>query len=276
LEAADRHCRSLATRHYENFAVASRFLARDIRVDLTRVYAYCRTTDDLGDESGGHGRARLARWRRDVEDLFAGAMPVHPVLLALQGTIERRGLPSEPFVDLIAANEQDQEITAYREWSALLGYCMLSAAPVGRIVLRVFGLRDPALEPLSDDVCVGLQLANFAQDVGRDARIGRSYLLGTEVEASGVAGATRAMCDRARTLLASGRALERAAPGALRLQLALYRLGGLAICDAIERQGYATSDKRPEVSKSSKFMLLLRGAFEAATVAGGGGRAQHA
>jgi len=261
LAAADAYCRLLAARHYENFTVASRLLPRDLRLDLARVYAYCRTTDDLGDESGPSAAARLERWRADVEDLFAGGAPVHPVLVSLRETAGRRGLEARPFLDLVAANLQDQRVTAYETWADLRAYCALSAAPAGRIVLRLFGLRRPEAEPLSDDVCAGLQLANFAQDVSRDGARGRRYLLGPEIEAMGVTGAVRAHCDRARGLLASGVALERMASGRLRLQLALYRLGGLAILDAVARAGYATDRRRPRVPAPARAALIARAAI---------------
>jgi squalene synthase HpnC len=267
LTTADAYCRLLADRHYENFSVASRLLPAGLRLDMARVYAYCRVTDDLGDESGIAAPDRLARWRGEVVDLFAGREPVHPVLVALGHTVRRHALPSRPFLDLVMANLQDQERTAYETWPDLLSYCSLSAAPVGRIVLLLFGLRAPAAERLSDDVCIGLQLANFAQDVSRDAVKGRRYLLGPEVEALGVAGAVRAHCERASELLDSGVALERLASGRLRLQLSLYRLGGLAILRAIERIGYATDRYRPRVTMAAKAGLLARAAL---ALTGGG------
>ncbi len=178
LEAADAYCRILTHRHYENFSVASRFVDARKRRDLTRIYAFCRTTDDLGDESpDATAPARLERWCGEVEALFAGTPPVHPVLVALQPTVEANAIPAQPFLDLIAANVQDQYVTHYRSWDELIGYCRLSAAPVGRMVLRVFGVTGADAERLSDDVCIGLQLANHAQDVSRDAAIGRRYLV---------------------------------------------------------------------------------------------------
>ena len=103
-----------------------------------RFYAFCRTTDDLGDESGSRELALtgLARWREETEAFFAGNEPVHPVLIALRDTVDRHGLDAQPFLDLIAANVQDQTVLSYQTWPALLGYCMLSAAPVGRVVLK--------------------------------------------------------------------------------------------------------------------------------------------
>ena len=263
LEAADSYCRTLTHRHYENFSVASRFVDARTRRDLTRIYAFCRTTDDLGDESVGNSALpRLDLWRGEVEALFAGTQPVHPVLFALAQTIEQHEMPAQPFFDLIAANVQDQFVTRYATWDELIGYCRLSAAPVGRMVLNVFGVRDAKAERLSDDVCIGLQLANHAQDVSRDEVIGRRYLVESDVAAGGIPGAARAMVERARTLLASGEALERRVPRALRLQLALYRMGGLAICDAIAAMGYRTEHERPSVSAPTKVSLVVRAALQ--------------
>lgn len=259
LAAADAYCRTLTRRHYENFSVASRFVDAVKRRDLTRIYAYCRTTDDLGDESlPGNALPRLERWRNEVTALFAGTEPVHPVLVALAPTIQRCAIPAQPFLDLIAANVMDQEVKRYPRWEDLIGYCRLSAAPVGRMVLRVFGVTGDRAERFSDDVCIGLQLANHAQDVSRDSAIGRRYLVDSDVETRGIAGAAQAMVEQARTLLASGVALQQLVPRPLRLQLALYRMGGLAICDAIQAGGYNTEHERPSVSPSTKLALVLR------------------
>jgi squalene synthase HpnC len=263
LRAADAYCRALTRGHYENFSVASRFVDAARRRDLMRIYAFCRTTDDLGDESpDGTALARLARWNDEVHALFAGVPPVHPVLVALAETVARRAIPARPFFDLIEANVQDQRVTRYATWDELDAYCRLSAAPVGRMVLRVFGVTDATAESLSDDVCIGLQLANHAQDVRRDAAIGRKYLVETDVAAVGLTGAAEQMVRRARTLLASGERLEAYVPRALRLQLALYRMGGLAICDAIEALGYRTEQERPSLSTPTKVSVVLRAAVE--------------
>lgn len=262
LEAADAYCRLLTQRHYENFTVASRFVEPERRLDLARIYAFCRTTDDLGDESRpGEALPRLERWREEVAALFAGTEPVHPVLIALAATVARRSIPSRPFLDLIEANVQDQRVKTYATWDELVGYCRLSAAPVGRMVLRVFEIADPQAERLSDDVCIGLQLANHAQDVSRDARLGRRYLVGTDLAAGRVERAVKTMVERARALLASGERLEPLAPRPLRLQLALYRLGGLAICDAIQAIGYNTEERRPSVTAATKVKLVVRAAL---------------
>lgn len=271
LEAADAYCRQIL-RHYENFTVASRVAPRRLRRDLTRVYAYCRTTDDIGDESGEPAFAikRLERWRAEVEALFNGVLPSHPVLVALAPTIVTHRLPAAPFLDLIEANLQDQRVNTYESWPQLRAYCRLSAAPVGRIVLRLFDVSDPRAVPLSDDVCIGLQLANFAQDVANDAERGRCYLLQDELRSHGERGGVAAMCDRARELLSSGTRLEAMVRGRLRLQLALYRLGGEAILDAIAAADHDTAHLRPVVERRARTRILVRALRGQVTFGGAG------
>jgi squalene synthase HpnC len=254
---ADALCLRMARRHYENFSVASLVVPRPLRLHLARIYAFCRTTDDLGDESGEDALWRLRLWQSEVEAMFQGHPPVHPVLVALTGTVRRFEIPPEPFLDLIAANVQDQRVSAYATWEGLRDYCMLSAAPVGRMVLRLFEVVDPRAVPLSDDVCIGLQLANFAQDVAVDRGKGRTYLIQSELDRLGLPGAVEAMCDRALQLLGSGRELEQLPmPGRLRLQLSLYRRGGEAIIEAIRREGFRTDRSRPQVATATKLGLV--------------------
>jgi squalene synthase HpnC len=260
LASADAYCRRLTNRHYENFSVISVFLPTEVRRDLTRIYAFCRTTDDFGDESQGDGMDRLTRWREEVGSCFDGAaQPIHPVLLALKVTVRTRGITRGPFMDLIEANVQDQTVSRYESWDDLRAYCMLSAAPVGRMVLTVFGVDDERARALSDDVCIGLQLANHAQDVKRDAARGRCYLPQAIIREGGVPAGVRDLTDRAEALLGSGSELERMVPIRLRAQLALYRLGGMEIVSAIRDVTYRTDLTRPIVPTPRKIALLARG-----------------
>ncbi len=269
--AADAYCRMLANRHYENFTVASLIVPARYRIHLARIYAFCRTTDDLGDESSGDGGVRLAAWRQQVEQMFRSSVaPVHPVLLALRASVTELDLHEQPFLDLIAANVQDQTVNVYETWDDLLAYCQLSAAPVGRMVLATFGVNDARATRLSDDVCIGLQIANFAQDVKRDGELGRTYLVQENIRTRGIAGAIREHCDRADVLLASGRELELMVPRRLGIQLSLYRMGGEAIVSAVRRTGYRTDQERPVVSKKDKVTIL------AVALLRRGGEAKHA
>jgi squalene synthase HpnC len=257
LSVADAYCRSLAHRHYENFSVASIFLPANTRLHLARLYAYCRVTDDLGDESASAALPRLVVWQEQVEQcLGRGPDPIHPVLLALRQTVAACHLPARPFLDLIAANMQDQVVSEYATWQELRSYCYLSAAPVGRLVLGIWGITGSEAERLSDDVCIGLQLANFAQDVAVDRMKGRTYLTQADITRYGLEGAIRSLCDRAEGLLASGHELESLVPERLRLQLTLYRLGGLAIISAIRSIDYRTDAYRPHLSVMAKLRLI--------------------
>jgi phytoene synthase len=125
------------------------------------------------------------------------------------------------------------------------------------MVLRLFEVADPRAVPLSDDVCIGLQLANFAQDVAVDRGKGRTYLIQSELDRLGLPGAVEAMCERALRLLQSGRELEQLSmPARLRLQLGLYRRGGEAIIAAIRREGFRTDRSRPQVTTAAKLSLV--------------------
>ena len=171
-EAARRFVHDWTRRHRENFPVLSALVPPALRDDFAAVYAFCRAADDLGDEAGSPERASrlLAWWREDLERAFGdGAAPRHPVFVALRETAARRGLSVEPFRHLLDAFELDQRVTRYATWEEVVGYCRLSADPVGRIVLRLFGAEE-TVEALaaSDAVCTGLQLANHWQDIRRD------------------------------------------------------------------------------------------------------------
>ncbi len=263
LAAADRYCRYLAGRHYENFSVASFVLSETTRRHLARIYAFCRVTDDLGDESDGDGLSRLQVWRREVERCFDGDEPIHPVLLALRSSIMACSLPAQPFLDLIEANLQDQVVTEYQTWDELLAYCTHSAAPVGRMVLAVFGMDRERAMALSDEVCIGLQLANFAQDVSVDRGKGRTYLVQSDIRERGTRGAIQAMCERAESMLALGRELESMVPFRLRVQLTLYRLGGMAIVSAVRGAGYHTDSHRPHLSRGDKVRIAANAVRQA-------------
>lgn len=261
-KTGDASARRLLRRHYENFWVSSVLVPRRLRPHLARIYAFCRLTDDLGDERGDDAEPALRTWREDLLRCYAQpASPFDPALKALAQTIAEFDLDRRLFCDLIEANLQDQRVNAYGDYEALFAYCRLSAAPVGRLVLRLYGLNDVQLDRWSDDVCIGLQLANFAQDVSVDREKGRVYLVKTELDRGGVEGAIRSMCGQAATLLSTGAALEAAVPYRLRLQLSLYRRGGEAILRAIRDLDYRTDRRRPRVSNLRKAGLLLSAAL---------------
>ena len=248
--------------HDENFPVAFLLAPRGVREDLRAVYAFCRATDDLGDEGpGGPGRRleALDAWEEDLLRAFGGT-PRDPRLRALAVAAARRDLAPEPFQRLIEANRMDQRRSRWESYEDLLEYCRHSATPVGRMVLGVLGYRDAWRTEMSDATCIGLQLANFWQDVRRDLdERGRIYLPAEDMARFGVVEAdlrrpsagpgTKALIafevDRARAWLEAGAPLHRFVGPRVALDLRMFTAGGLAICDAIARQDHDTLSRRP-------------------------------
>ncbi len=258
-KAAERRLPGVAVAG-ENFPVALHILPRTIRRHLLALYTYARFVDDLGDEPGAAGpddgvAARLAALHRfdgEVRALYAGHPPRHPVLVRLAPTVHACRLPIDPLLRLIAANQRDQVVTRYPNFTELLGYCHLSANPVGELVLHVFGAQTPARIALSDQICTALQIIEHLQDVAEDRRRGRIYLPGEdlaryrvadrELDAARASAALRAViriqAERAATALAVGAPLLRELRGWARVAVAGYLAGGQAALAALARSGY--------------------------------------
>jgi squalene synthase HpnC len=263
-------CRHYAHRHDENFTVVSWFLPRALRPHLFAIYAFCRATDDLGDEAPGDRLALLDAWEADLRRCFAGER-VAPLFVALGRTVETFAIPPDLFLRLIEANRIDQRRRRFETFDDLLGYCQYSATPVGRMVLHVLGYRDERRLRLADATCIGLQLANFWQDVAVDLAKGRIYLPHEEMRRFGCdedsLRASRAGPElrrllqfevaRAREFFARGRELEALVARSVRADVSLFRRGGEAVLDAIEAAGYDVLARRPRVSKRKKAWLAL-------------------
>ena len=270
--AARAYCAHVARVHYENFTVVSLLLPRRLVRHFHAVYAYCRWSDDLADETAGGDEALklIAWWREELLACYGGT-PRHPVMIALRETIRRFDIPARPFLDLLIAFEQDQRMKRYDTFDQLLGYCRNSANPVGRLVLYLFECFDGERAALSDEVCTGLQLANFWQDVARDFAIGRVYLPAEDRARFGYTDADlesqrctpqfrelmRFEVDRARGYFDRGAKLLPLLPSEARTDVDLFIRGGRAILNAIEESDYDVWTCRPEVSKWAKGKLLL-------------------
>jgi squalene synthase HpnC len=273
LTPARRYCRLLAQTHYENFSVATLLLPRRLTQHFHNVYAYCRWADDLGDETGGgeEALALLAWWRAELLRCYEGT-PRHPVMVALRETIRRFHIPRQPFLNLLVAFEQDQRFKRYESYAHLLDYCRCSANPVGRLVLYLCEAFDAKRAELSDQICTGLQLANFWQDVARDFAIGRVYLpaedrrrfaysdgdLAAQRFTPAFADLMRFEVDRARGLLVAGLDLVPLMPEDVRLDIELFARGGLAILAKIEALGYDVWQTRPALTRWEKMALVGR------------------
>ena len=299
LREALAYCERLARRHYENFSVATWFLPKRLRPHFYSIYAYCRISDDLGDEVGRAQDALqlLDEWeaelnatyltlveaaapdiQKNVEELHAEPgprnplAPRHPVFIALRETIRACDIPRQPFADLLTAFRQDQRVSRYETFEDVLGYCHYSANPVGRLVLYACGYRDSERQQLSDYTCTALQLANFWQDVAVDHGKGRIYLPLEDLRRFGVSETDiaerratpqflelmRFQVGRAREWFHKGLPLAQKVDSELAIDIELFSRGGLAILDAIERQGYDVLRRRPVISKGRKLALVGR------------------
>ncbi len=269
--AAREFCRRFARSHSENFSVVTLALPRRLVPHFHAVYAFCRWADNLADESGGGSRALelLAWWRTELDRLYEGR-PRHPVMVALAPTVARFGIPAKPFRDLLFAFEQDQLVKRYATYDQLLDYCRHSADPVGRILLYLFESYDEANAALSDRICTALQLTNFWQDVARDLDIGRVYLPEDDMAKYGYsesdllerrfspqfAALMRFQVGRARDSFLRGLPLVDRVPEEVRIDVALFARGGLAVLGKIERQGYNVWKRRPRLAKWEKAALV--------------------
>jgi squalene synthase HpnC len=273
----------------ENFPVALRLLPRRHRGHLMAVYNYARTVDDIGDEAPADQRLGLLAALDDdllrlqqlvvhqARPASVASQPLHPAVRGLTAVVTECGVPIQPFRDLIAANRQDQVVTRYETFDDLLGYCTLSANPVGQIVLQVFGSSTPERVQLSDAICSGLQVVEHLQDVGEDYRAGRIYLpaedlrahgcteddLGAQTAPSRLRRLIAAEADRAAALISAGAPLVGQLRGAARLAVAGYIAGGRAALAAMAAADYdvLTATPRPAKSRTARELVksLVRG-----------------
>jgi squalene synthase HpnC len=244
----------------ENFPVASVLFPRRLRPHLRAVYGFARLVDILGDEVEGDRLAALDELERELDACYSGN-PTWPVMQVLAPTIHEFSLPREPFLRLIEANRMDQRISEYETWDDLKEYCRHSADPVGRLVLGLLHLDvEPGLVAASDDVCTGLQLVNFLQDVPRDLELGRVYLPLEDRRRFGVTVLDRPSPEllellrfeaaRARDLLAAGRVLQERIGGRMGRAVGLFARGGLAALDALESAHWDVFTQRPRPSRT--------------------------
>jgi squalene synthase HpnC len=271
---AERYTRWLATHHYENFNVVSWLLPRRLHQDFYNVYAYCRWSDDLGDEVADPRRALelLDAWEDELRLIYEnGRGPAHPALIAVAGTIRTKNIPIEPFRNLLRAFRQDQTAHRYATWDDVLGYCEYSANPVGRLVLYLCDYGDEERQRLSDFTCTALQLANFWQDVSRDLEKGRIYIPLDALAEHGLDEAAivarrfdaryvalmKSLIERTRELFQSGMPLAGRVEPFLRVDLEMFSRGGIAVLDAIEASGYNTLEHRPALTKWTQARVLV-------------------
>lgn len=289
LADAQAYTTALARGHYENFPVLSWFVPPALRQHFANVYAYCRWSDDLADEVRDPRRSLelLDWWESELDGCYGGghlpypplvkggSIPTHPVMVALQATIEQFGIPRQPFVDLLTAFRRDQRQSRYATFDELRDYCRCSADPVGRLVLYLCARFSDENAVLSDRICTGLQLANFWQDVSVDLQKGRIYLPTEDLARFGVSEAEllsgdcapafvelmRFEVDRAEAWLRQGLPLVGRMPGRLKIVIAMFAQGGLSILQKVRDIDYNVVTQRPKLKKSDFARIMAKTAF---------------
>ena len=272
VEEAFALCEARVRSHYENFPVGL-LVPRQKRRYVHALYAFMRAADDFADEPAYEGfRAeKLDQWEARLHAAYAGEAH-DPIFIALRETVARLGIPKALLLDLLSAFRQDTVKQRYDTWAELLDYCRRSANPVGRLVLLVFGERDPELAPFSDAICTGLQLANHWQDLAIDLRRGRLYVPAElrerfnvkewDLNAGEVTPEFRALMQdllaRTRERFTFGRPLCDRVGRELRFEMRLTWLGGASILDRIEQVDYDVFRRRPHHGALGKAGLAWR------------------
>jgi squalene synthase HpnC len=257
----------------ENFPVAMRILPARYRRHLMALYGFARLTDDIGDEIASDERMSLLdELEADVDRIYADATPRLAAMQELAATVAECHVPAQPLRDLIQANRQDQLVARYETFEDLVGYCRLSANPIGCVVLHIFGAATPAREQLSDSICTALQLAEHWQDVAEDLGKGRIYLPRTDREKFGVTEQDLAapvtgprvraliayQVARASALLDEGAPLVGTLHGFARLAVAGYLAGGRAALAAITGSGHDVLAVTPHPDKRLTARLAIQ------------------
>jgi squalene synthase HpnC len=250
----------------ENFPVAVRILGATKRAQLLSLYGFARLVDDAADEADGDRLPLLDAIEADLNRIFEGEPePELPLLRTLAAIVRELGLPAGPFRRLIEAGRRDQVVDSYPTFDSLLDYCRLSAAPVGELVLHVFGRGTPERVLLSDSVCAGLQVTEHLQDVAEDRAKGRVYLPAEDLERFGcidddlcataptprLSALIEFEVARARALLDAGAPLIGRLPARAAIAVAGFVAGGRAALGAIERAGYDVLSVRPRPTRAA-------------------------
>ena len=273
LDEAYAYCEVIAHDH-DNFPGVSRLLPTRLRRHVSALYAFVRSADDFADEPRFRDRRAelLDSWQTGLERAFFGEAE-HPVFVALKDTVKQCDLPIGPLSDLLTAFRMDLSTSRYPTFSALQQYVAHSAHPIGRLMLYIFGHRDPALHRFSDDICSALHLTNFVQDVAPDLDRGRIYIPTEDLHHFGVdedALQSRRMTDRlqqlfrfeamrARSLLYRGEPLIGLIGSELRGELTMIWHGAKLTLEKLERNRYDVFSQRPTLHRIDKVKLLARG-----------------
>ena len=264
--------KKLIKNSYENFPLWSSIYLKKLMPDLASIYHFCRTVDDLSDLNKDIALKELSKVEEMINNCYAGKIDEKNIFFNLCKIISKYNLQREDFQKLIQSNYQDLNKKRYRDFDELINYCKLSANPVGSIVLRIFGEYSDANLILSNQICTGLQLINFIQDINRDSKLDRIYMPLDELNKFGVneedilhensteefIEMIKFQCERSKNIINSGKSLVSNLHGSKRIPISLFIHSGNLVLKKIEKINYKTATTRPFVTKLDKSLLISK------------------
>ena len=268
LRAAYEHCAQMTSVHSRSFHLASGLLPPAKRRATRALYAFCRVSDDIVDESTGQIAEKLAAWRSRI--LSHSPPPGDLVSVAWNHARARYGVPRQYAEQLLDGVGRDLHQHDYETFDELATYCYGVASTVGLMSMHIIGFSGPEAIPYAVKLGVALQLTNILRDVGEDWQAGRLYLPREELAAFGLTDDDLAhgrVDDRWRSFMRfqisrNRRLYEEAWPGikmlnadgrfAIAVAAGVYR----AILDDIEEHDYDVFRRRAHVTTWGKLRRL--------------------
>ena len=261
-QANPQEVEALPITHPENFPVASFLCPPHLRPAIAAIYAFARAADDIADEGHLSTEERLKllmAFRHELQATKEASGTQAAIFSPLHQVIEQFKLPVSLLDDLLKAFEQDVNATAqgatYPNMLALLSYCQLSANPVGRLLLHLYGVKDTQALRRSDAICSALQLINFWQDLSEDIPRGRFYLPQDQAHKQTPL-LIEELCAHAHQLMLQGAPLVHQVPGRAGWELRLVVQGGLRILEKVRALGPQVLTKRPRL-RAWDFPLMM-------------------
>lgn len=262
----------LIKKSYENFPLWSSIYLKEFMPHLASVYHFCRTVDNLSDLKKDLALKELSKVEKALNNCYKDKLDEKSIFFNLKITINKFNLPKEDFQKLIQSNYQDLNKNRYNDFDELIDYCKLSANPVGSLVLRIFGEYSNTNSWLSDQICTGLQLINFLQDINRDSKLNRIYIPADELSKFGVSeedilfgksnqeliNMIKFQCERSKNIINSGKALVSNLPGPKKIPISLFIQSGNLVLKKIKKINYKTTVTRPFITKVDKSLLISK------------------
>lgn len=275
LKSSIEICYQIINKNYENFPILLSFIRKSLMDDYAAMYAFSRGADYIGDDSKGDRLKELKIWGIELKKAYEKKASL-PVFIALQNTIEKHNLKFETFNRIIQANIMDQKIKKYNSFTDLLNYCSYSANPVGELVLNTMGYKNKKFISLSNNICSGLQITNFLQDLIKDKKINRCYIPQDLIKSYGLNDdifnenytfddeskkslekIINKMVTLNRNLYQKGKKLTSLLSKKEKIIIQIFLISGEKILSKIEKGGFDILKNKPKTNKIEKLWIIF-------------------